>query len=291
MYKETLEVLMEGINDPIKEQIIKNQLIYHFKNKNPDNMYAIDNSVVIVRRVLEEFNIADIIAVQPIAKLNNECITVTNDDNEEIDTFTTNLAFNEIPQLQPEINQAIANELDHSITSKIIEAIYSYAPYPVNNSEITIDLTKKLFPKNFVDDIVTVTDEVSAEWMVVGLAELTIFRSHDDFISNNCDVTRLSGGLEFVGTIYSIKVYTALSIIDTILIGSNDDENPPIIYAPETMLIVGKSVDNTNGDIRNELLSSSEIFTDLVAISERYRKVSTNIEINVDLLEKAKYSF
>ena len=49
MYKQTLDILMEDINDHnnIKETILKNQLKYHFTHKNTENKNVIDNTTVI----------------------------------------------------------------------------------------------------------------------------------------------------------------------------------------------------------------------------------------------------
>lgn len=281
MYKETLEILMEGITCPIKEQILKNQLEYHFKNKTPENQIAIDNTTGIARRVLEDINIFDIISVQPITNTLVDIETITNPDNDAIDAikFGNGLVFSEIENLdifnfdvQDEVNHAIACEINDALTNDIINDMLTFAP---ETDVQIINITEN--HRDVVGVVQRVSKEIDAAWAIMSPLECAIIKTSRDFKPSNNGIFYSAGGLAFAGTLNNtIDIYTSLDVSGTIILGSDDNDHPPITFAPETLIVVGD--DHNNG--QHELLTKSEIFVDAYAVKQRYRKISIKYENN-----------
>ncbi len=278
MYKETLDILMEDINDPIKETILKNQLEYHFKNKTPENKIAIDCSAVIVRRILTNFNIGKIIGIQPITtdnptvlsdgvehkiKTNTRVFTTSKPDINPEDLKTMNGI-----DLEAEINQAIAAETEMEITSEILKIISD-------------NITNNLIMDN--GDVVNVIKneikEINANWIVVSLAALTILQSDPKSrYKTNGGKHGTMGDLLQVGWLGDdVDVYCSLLTDNTVLIGSKDPnaEDTAIVYAPETMMMVGDKK-SRDGKQYTPLLTCGATFVNLEAVKQQYRKISIN---------------
>ncbi len=287
MYKETLDILMEDINDPFKETILKNQLKYHFLNKTPENKDAIDCSTVIVRRILSNFNVGKIIGIQPVIDDKTKIISDGVEYDIKIDTrpFQTckpEISYKDLEtingiDLEAEINQAIAAEIAIEITSELLKTISDNIK---NNLIIDASFTNIKNIKDVVNAIKNEMKEVDANWIVVSPAVLAILQSDSKSRYKTGDEQQgTMDSLSQVGWLDDVAVYCSLWTDDTILIGSKDpnSEDTAIIYAPKTMMIVGDK-ESSCGEDRTPLLTSGATFVNLEAVKRDYRKISINFD-------------
>lgn len=290
MYKETLDILMEDINDHnnIKENILKNQLKYHFSNKNQENESAISSAAVIVRRVLSNFTIGEIIGIQPVID-KDKPIIISDDTGYYIETSTRplNTGLPEISEkdletmngldLQCEINLACATEIGIEITNEILHTIANHAP------EINITLPN-YDDHVLIDTIENAVKEVKGNWIVVPPIVLAMLQSTENpKYKSQGKVSITDGAIIHVGQLNDdVKIYCNTFMRDNmILIGSKEpnNEDTPIVYAPETMLVLPDGEYEVSEDF-TPLLTKHEIFAHPYGTKMKYRKISINFEIN-----------
>lgn len=284
MYKETLDVLMEDINDHnnIKQTILKNQLQSHFTNKTPENKNVQDNAAVIVRRILSNFTLGEIIGIQPV--IDKEAPIVTIGDVEyDIDIATRNLQtsypdmskgdlriYNGI-DLECEINEACALEIETEITNEFIQIISQNAT-PLSAS---VD-----FPNSneITDMVISAAKEINGNWIVTSPVLVSMLQSGNKFKSDSVGVGHIMAGLMYVGTLNNnIKVYTSLyGVGNAILIGNKhpDREDTAIVYAPETMIVVGNRTKKSEFDVSTMLHTRYEKFIMAAMAKKEYTKLS-----------------
>ena len=290
MYKEILDILMEDIDDHdnIKEQILKNQLEYHFTNKNQDNKNVMDNAAVTVRRILDRFPLSNIIGIQPITDKENPTI-VSGGLTYDIDVTTRPLQAG-YPEIKPgnrpegicqsdyeaEINQAVAAEIEVELVSEFLGLIADNAP------EI------KLKAHYWAVDIITETiksavKEVKANWIVTSPVMISVLQTSNDFVSGSEGVG-LMGDIMFVGWLDNVAVYSSLwNIGDSILIGNKDpdSEDAPIVYAPEVMILSGnKDTHNEFGNTFTRLHTRCGKYIHIHDVNDQYRKITLESEEN-----------
>jgi len=273
MYKETLDVLMEGINEPFKRAILENQLHYHFTDKTEENKNAMDCSVGIVRRILENFDITKIVGVQPIK---NDNSVVISGGIEYITTPNKRVFQARFPilsignEIEAEINEALAGELEFEITNKILETISENIidsskisiSYGVKESKITANILKKKIK------------ELDANWIVAPPSLISILQASGNFESKY-GKSAMCSGAALVGW-FNGNINTYSSIMhDVILIGYKDpnSEDAPIVYAPETIMNIG-NIQNDGFDEYFNLYTKDAIVVNNDIVKKRFAKIS-----------------
>lgn len=284
MYNETLEILMEGINDPVKETILKNQLSYHFNNKILANKNVIDNSIVIVRRIINNFNIDNIIGIQPVTNKEKPNI-ISNGHEYNIDVTTRSLQcvfpnINDTKYLEAEINEAVAAEIEIEIVNEILKAISDNI---TDNLIINVSFTSSESIRDLNNTLINEIKKVDGNWIVVSPVALTLLQAdHESKYKSAGEKHGTMGGLLPVGLLdENVAVYCNLWMDDMILIGSkiHNKEDTPIVYAPETMVVVGIE-ENHNENSHFPLLTKGATFVNMDTVKERYRKILIKIENN-----------
>jgi len=293
MYKETLDVLMEDINDHnnIKETILKNQLQYHFTDKNKENKNVMDNAAVIVRRILSRFPLGNIIGIQPITS--EEIPTIKSSGLEyevEVDTRPLQCGYPCRPSdkeletqsgldLECEINYACSTEIEIEIVAVFLHLIGQYA------TEINIDVKGFEDTRGVTDAITAAVIDAHANWIVVPALILAILQSdkHTKYKQGG-EPHGTMGDLMHVGQLTinnkEVTVYCSLwGLGDTILVGSKDmnNEDTPIVYAPKTMLVYGDKMQHP--DTKEEFISLMTQYAKFIHhgdCQEQYRKIIIN---------------
>jgi hypothetical protein len=295
MYKETLDILMEDINDHdnIKETILKNQLEYHFLCKNEENRSVISNATVITRRVLSRFAINKIIGVQPVTDKKNPSI-VSGGLKYDIDVCSRQLStgYPNISKkdletmngldIECEINQACTHEIETEIVNEFLGLISQYAP-EIRATVKGIDLEEI---DNISKTILDAAEEINANWIVTSPMVISLLQSSkniDYIVSTEKHGTM--GDIQLVGTVNNINLYfySLWSSVDDniVLIGSKDpdSEDTPIVYAPEIMIMVGDKIQR-KGDFEKitPFMTRYGKFVNHSAVEDQYRKISVEFE-------------
>ncbi len=293
MYKETLDILMEDINDHdnIKKQILKNQLEYHFTTKNKESVDRKNSGAIIVRRILNEFTLGDIIGIQPITNKENPTV-VSGGINYEVDIVTRPLNIG-IPDItdadlkimdginfEAETHQAVGHGVETGIVNEFLNLIAKYA------TEINIDV-------NGFDDIELVTATIEAavidtdaNWIVISPMILAIVQSYKHSTYKVGDETPgTMGDLKNVGWLTiddkEVQVYCSIWNSDIVLVGSKDPnrEDTPIVYAPETM-ILSDTRESREGELSDITMLDTRYarFIHHYDCREKYRKITINLK-------------
>jgi len=284
MYKETLEILMEGLNgDPIKEIILKNQLEYHFTNKSEKNNNDISCAAVIVRRILDDFILGEIIGIQPISDKNNPTVIMNGETvpadvrKRHFQTAAPEITMKDLQyvsglDLSAEINSALALELENEITAEFVNIILRHA------SKYKDSFSEDTSSEDMSEAIIAAAEEVDGNWAIVAPVDIALLHMSGNY--NRAGTTRgdMMGGLVHVGVLNNnINIYCHLHADGNILIGKKEqgNEETPIVYAPETMLMIGESIslDGFGSKIPLYTSYSPEISVDA---ENKYRKIITN---------------
>jgi len=294
MYKETLDILLEDINDhnDVKTQLLKNQLEYHFTTKDIERQRVLDCSVPIVRRVVDRFRLADLIGVQPITNEKNPTVIsgglkydVALQD-EPYKCSYPDLA--EYSMLEGEINQAIGHEIESEIVSTYLNIIAEYAP------EITFTLTDSWERESLValaDTIEEAIYEIGANWIVVSPLVLSLIQSNPeaDYNQDSTGEKKFTmGDLQLIGSFNGVPTYCSLHLPNdgaTILIGYKDheSEDAPIVFAPKTLIQVGFKARNDFDDPYYPLSSRQAKFIHIHNVEDQYRKITIKYDDGVDI--------
>lgn len=285
MYKQTLDILMEDINDHnnIKETILKNQLKYHFTHKNTENKNVIDNTTVIVRRILSDFNIGNVIGIQPILDDDHSIISCGLKYNIGVATLPVNTGYPEPSpkdletiNLEAEINHACALEIESEITNEFVALISQTA------TELSIEADSYI-NNTISKTTISIANEINANWIITSPVLCSILQTNDNFKSDSSSNGHIMSGLMYIGTLNDdIKVYTTLYGVDnTILVGSKDpdSEDAPIVYAPKTMLVLPDGEYDTSEPF-TPLMTRYGKISDVHAAKLKYRKISINFKNN-----------
>jgi len=289
MYKETLDILSKDITEPFKKTILENQLKYHFKNKTDENKIPMDCNAFIVRRILGDFNISKIIGVQPIT--NKDPVVISEGVEYEITPNTRKLqarspVLDDIElnslyalDLEAEMNIAIAAEVEGELTKNLMKII--------SDNIISATTIKSVAPflndhgMSVTDLIIKQAKEVDANWIIVSPMVISLLQINCNIKTNE----ERSGGhdnLMLMGWIDDdISVYSTLWADDEVLIGSKDpdSEDAPVIYAPETMLMVsGKKRAKNEFSEHFDLYTKEAMFVNTSAVFKKYRKIIVNFE-------------
>lgn len=291
MYKEILDALLDGLDDPtgVKTPIIENQLRYHFANKTKETEDLQNDSAIIVRRVLDKLYISELIGVQPITPDNHE-ITSCGIEYEAlpesrplqcrwtIDAIEDIKNINGI-DLHCEMIHAIAVEVENKITQEIVNKIDQVASYS-GSKNIIFESFEDM--EDITKCIIKEVKEVDGNWIIITPTILAMLQSSKDATYKQTDGVRLgfsAGSITNAGVIdENIKVYVnTYGDERTVLIGSKVEnrEDTPIVYAPETMLMPVKMDANSEevfGTVWN-FMTRSALFVEPVAADAIYRKL------------------
>lgn len=292
MYKETLEALCEGLRGNIlqKEAILKNQLDYCFKDLEEHNR---GDTAPMVRRILSDFLISDIVGVQSI---NDDTTTILlNDKDTEIDInkHTKTRKFSTVlPEIDPEelkhkyginlwseITHAVACEVENEIISEIINEILKQS-IPCGGY-----LTDKSNSEEIYDAVIKAAEQVNGNWVIASPLMVCVLQASGCFEGAEKTQTWLGGDLQLVGTLEDdIKLYLSNSIYsskflnNTILIGGKEEgnEDTGVVYMPHTMIKVGEQIEDENGKPITPLLTKYAMGY-RKDIANNYRKITVDL--------------
>lgn len=298
MYKETLDILMEDINDHnnIKENLLKNQLRYHFTNKNKENKDVMDSAAVIVRRMLRRLPLNEIIGFQPIMDKDDPFVLYRDVEyNIDIIHKPLQIRFSDINSsenfdlktmygldINTEIIYAASLEIETEIVTEFLNLISEHA------TEMKIEAKVWEIDKIINAIISTVNDiDLGADWIIVSPLIVAILQSDKTRFESDLGGHGTIGELQQVGwlnVVDNIPVYCSLwNQNDTILVGWADTsiEETPIIYAPETMIMVdNKQRDTLASKEYTQLSTRYGKYVNVEDAKARYRKLSINFGNN-----------
>ena len=294
MYKETLDVLLEGLDDPInfKKTLLENQLKSHFANKNKENEILQNDSAIVARHIVDMLSINDIIGFQTLSLKDPKIISsgIEYDVVPVTRPFQARWSTEAMEDLKNlhgidircELISALANEIAYEITSEIVGRIDQVASYN-GTIEMVLNPEDVLDHSDIINDIIiSETKNVDANWIVVSPSIHLMLQVGKNFknyskVKNNLG----DSGFSCVGMLdENIKVYSYLFQDEgTVLIGSKveDREDTPIVYAPETLLMPAKSdipaVEEGFGTMWN-FETRYSLFVEFAAAEAIYRKIS-----------------
>ncbi len=293
MYKETLQALGEGLQEPvyIKKAILENQLKYHFANKNEENESIHNDSVAIVRRVVNMLNINELIGFQPLS-LEDPKIMSSGVEYDAIIPVTRPFragwsmeAMEDMKTLHGidihfELITAMSTEIENEITSEIIRKIDQVAGH-AGTVEADFSGTDILEQAAMIKQtIISNVREVDGNWIIISPFIVSMLQScNDSEYKQTESSTWNKSSLTYMGTLdENIKVYSNMFLIDdnTVLIGSKveDREDTPIVYAPETLLMPNSREIPEGFGTMWGFNTRYSLFTEPVSADAIYRKLS-----------------
>ncbi len=297
MYNETLEALLEDIDDPtqFKRSLLENQLRYHFANKTKENNDIINDSVVMVRRIIDKLTINECIGIQTLDLKNPKVISSAipydaSPVTRPLSARWTVEAMEDIKNangidIHSELMLAISTEVVHEITAEIINKIDQVASYAGVITKDYCNYGTDPTREYIKDMIISNIKDADGNWIIVSPFVVAMLQNCKDskFKPDNPEIRKwgFDGPLSYMGMLdKTIKVYSyAYFKEEIVLIGSKVEgrEDTPIVYAPETLLIpVKRHIPNSVHDHRTiwAFMTRYSLFVEPVAADVIYRKIS-----------------